>query len=345
MKALYFEQHGRPDVLKYGDIAKPSLKPGEVLVRVRACALNHLDLWVLGGWPGLKLEMPHVGGSDVAGEIAELGEGVIHWQIGDRVVVNPGIIEVEDEWTRRGEESVSPYYGILGETRRGGFAQFVSVPAANLMKIPSDFDYTEACAPLLVALTAWRMLKVRAALTAGQSVLIVGAGGGLNNISLQLAKHFGATVIALSSSEEKLQKCLSLGAHHAINYRQCPDWSREVKRLTNGRGVDVVVDNVGAKTMEQSLRAVARGGKIVTVGNTSGPMLSIDNRLIFTKQISIIGSTMGSKEDFQTVMPLVWNRKIASSIDCVLPLEKGREAYERIARGEQFGKIVLTAQS
>ncbi|MEA3338633.1 MAG: zinc-binding dehydrogenase [Chloroflexota bacterium] len=341
MKALCFYEHGELDVLQYTDVPDPEPGPGEALVRVRACALNHLDIWVRRGWPGLKLEMPHWTGADIAGEIAGLGEGVAGWEVGQQIVVEPGVSTREDEFTRRGEHSLSPGYLILGEQIRGGQAEYVTVPAANLTAVPEGWDFYETAAPLLASLTAWRMLIQRAQLRAGESVLIVGAGGGVNSMAIQIAKLAGATVYALTSTEEKISKASTLGADVVLNYRENPNWSKIIYKMTGRRGVDVVVDNVGQATLVQSMRAVARGGRIVIVGNTSVPQVEIDTRLIFGKQISIIGSTMGSHQDFQSVLKLLWGRKITPVVDRVIPLSDGKEAFKILEQGEQFGKIVL----
>jgi len=342
MKALCFYEHGELDVLQYTNVPDPEPGPGQVLVRVRACTLNHLDVFVRRGWPGLKLEMPHCTGADVAGEVAALGEGVSGWEVGQRVVVDPGVSTREDEFTRRGEHSLSPGYVILGEQIRGGQAEYVAAPAANLMLIPEGWDFPQAAAPLLVSLTAWRMLIHRAKLRTGESVLIVGAGGGVNSMAIQIAKLAGATVYALTSTEEKMEKARELGADVVLNYREDPRWSKTLYKMTGKRGVDVVVDNVGKATLAQSMRAVARGGRIVIVGNTSGPQAEIDVRFIFGKQISIIGSTMGTHQDFRDVMGLMWAGKLKPVVDRVMPLSKGKAAFEVLERGEQFGKIVLT---
>jgi len=341
MKALCFYEHGELDVLRYNDVPNPEPNPGQVLVRVRACTLNHLDVWVRQGWPGLRLEMPHWTGADVAGEIAALGEGVTGWEVGQRVVVDPGISTREDEFTHRGEHSLSPGYAILGEQIRGGQAEYVAVPAANLMPIPESWDFPQAAAPLLVSLTTWRMLIHRAKLQAGESVLIVGAGGGVNSMAIQIAKLAGATVYALTSTEEKMEKARELGADVVLNYREDSKWSKTLYKTASRRGVDVVVDNVGQATLAQSMRAVARGGRIVIVGNTSGPQTEIDIRFIFGKQISIIGSTMGTHQDFRDVMALVWAGKLKPVVDRVMPLSEGKAAFEILEQGKQFGKIVL----
>ena len=340
MKALHFEQHGELDVIKYGDVPDPEPGPGEVLIRVRACALNFLDIWVRRGWPSLNLDMPHWCGADVAGEIAGVGPDVSDWQVGQRVVVDPGISLSEDEYTRRGVDSVSPDYHVLGEHMRGGAAEYLKVPHGNLAAIPDQYDFVDAAAPILVSLTAWRMLIHRAALRAGQSVLVVGAGGGVNSMAIQVAKLAGAIVYVVASNPEKSERAKQLGADVVLDRSQV-DWGKEIYKLTAKRGVDVVVDNVGKATITTSMQAVARGGGIVIVGNTSGPQAAIDIRYIFGKQISLIGSTMGSHQDFHDVMGLLWSGKLKPVIHCVMPLSEGRQAYEMMESGQQFGKIVL----
>jgi len=341
MKALCFYEHGDLDVLRYDDVPDPEPGPGQVLLRVRACALNHLDVWVRRGWPGLDLPKPHWTGADIAGEIVALGEGVSGWKVGQRVVVDPGVSTVEDEFTRRGEASLSPGYLIRGEQIRGGQAGLIAVEASGLMAMPDGWDFPQAAAPLLVSLTAWRMLIHRARLRAGESVLIVGAGGGVNSMAIQIAKLAGATVYALTSSEEKMEKARALGADVVLDYRADSQWSKTLFKMTDRRGVDVVVDNVGQATINDSMRAVCRGGRIVIVGNTSGPQAQIDIRFIFGKQISLIGSTMGSHQDFRDVTALLWAGKLRPVVDRIMPLAEGRAAFELLERGEQFGKIVL----
>lgn len=341
MKALYFEEHGELDVIRHGEVSDPTPDPGEVLLRVRACAINHLDVWVRRGWPGLNLEMPHWCGADVAGEIMELGKGVSGWQVGQRVVVDPGINTIEDEFTRRGEVTVSPGYHILGEQVRGGAAEYLAVPARNLAGMPENVDFPTAAAPLLVSLAAWRMLIHRARLRAGESVLVVGAGGGVNSMAIQIAKLAGAMVYVVAGNKEKGSKAQELGADVILDRSQV-DWGREIYKLTGKRGTDVVVDNVGKATLDTSMKAVVRGGRIVIIGNTSGPHVEIDIRYIFGKQISLIGSTMGTHQDFRDVISLLWAGKLRPVIDRVMPLSQGREAYEIVEKGRHFGKIVLT---
>jgi len=341
MKALYFEEHGDLDVIQYGDVADPKPGNGQVLVKVRACAINHLDIWVRRGWPGLKLEMPHWCGADVAGDIVDLGKGVSGCEIGQRVVVDPGVNVFEDEFTRRGEVTLSPGYHILGEQVRGGAAEYLAVPVDNLASMPEDLDYPEAAAPLLVSLAAWRMLIHRGKLRADETVLVVGAGGGVNSMAIQIAKLAGAKVYVVAGNHEKGERAKELGADIILDRSQV-DWSREIYRLTDKRGVDLVVDNVGKATINNSMKAAARGGRVVIIGNTSGPHAEIDMRLIFGKQISLIGSTMGTHQDFRDVTTLLWQGKLRPIIDRVMPLSQGKEAYAVLERGEQFGKIVLT---
>jgi NADPH:quinone reductase-like Zn-dependent oxidoreductase len=233
------------------------------------------------------------------------------------------------------------HYLILGEQIPGGAADYVVVPSGNLLRMPDDWDYPEAAAPLLVGVTAWRMMIHRARVRAGETVLIVGAGGGVNSVALQIAKLAGATVFALTSSEKKMAQAETLGADVVLNYREDPDWHKTLNKMTKGRGVDVVVDNVGQATLNSSMRAVSRGGRIVIVGNTSGPKVEIDLRFIFGKQISLIGSTMGSPQDFRDVMELVWAGQLKAPVDRVLPLRAGREGHALLESGEKFGKVVL----
>ena len=341
MKALYFEEHGELDVIQYGDVPEPETRPGQIKVRVRATALNYLDIWVRRGWPGLKLEMPHWCGADIAGEIVELGEGVSDWKVGQRVVADPGFNLFEDEYTGRGEDCVSPGYHVLGEHQRGGAAEYIVLAADGVAAMPDDIDFPEAAAPLLVTLTAWRMLIHRAAVRPGESVLIVGSGGGVNSMSIQIAKLGGAFVYAVASSAEKAQLAKELGADVVLD-RSRVDWGREIYKLTDKRGVDLIVDNVGKATLTTSMQALARGGRIVIVGNTSGPQTEIDIRFIFGKQISLIGSTMGSHQDFKDILAMLWAGKLKPVIDRVMPLSEGHRAYEIMQAGGQLGKIVLT---
>ncbi len=341
MKALVFYEHGDLEVLQVSDVPRPEPGPGEVLVEVKASALNHLDIWVRRGWPGLKLRMPHILGADGAGIVAALGAGVTEVTVGTRCAIDPGVNRHADDYARRGLDSVSPGYYIIGEHAPGFHAEYAVVPATNLLPLPEDVDFSSAAAASLVFLTAWRMLIHRAQVRAGESVLILGAGGGVNSAAIQIAKHAGCTVYATTSNQAKMDKARELGADVVLNYQDDPGWSKAIYKLTGKRGVDMVVDNVGQATWNDSLRAVARGGRVLTVGNTSGPVAQTDIRFIFGKQISIIGSTMGSHQDYRDVMALVFNGTFQPVVDRVMPLDQGAEAMAILERGRQFGKIVL----
>lgn len=340
MKAVYFEKHGGPEVLEYGDLPDPQPKPGWVLVRVQAAALNHADLFVRAGWPGLKLALPHVLGADGAGEVAALGDGVKNWKVGQRVAINASVCLEQDEFTQSGQDNLCRHWELLGETLPGSYAEFVAVPAENLLEIPAKFPAAQAAAAALVYLTAWHSLVKRGKLQKGETLLIIGASGGVNTACIQIAKYLGAQVIAVGSSVEKLAFAKSLGADHLIDRSVEPDWSKAAYLLTGKRGVDAVVDNVGS-TFPLSLRTLRKGGRLLTVGNTGGPKVEIDNRYIFSKHLSILGSTMGTRADFAEVMALVFAGKLQPVVDRSYPLKEAREAHQRMEHGEQMGKIVL----
>ncbi len=339
MKALYFEQHGGTDQIRFGERPVPEPGHGEVRVRLKAAALNHLDLFVLGGIPGVPVDLPHVGGADGAGVVEALGPGVTGIAEGDEVVFDPGLSCGTCEFCLKGEQSLCVRYGILGEHTDGTFAEAVVVQAAGLAPRPAHLSWEEAAALPLTFLTAWRMLMARGRLAAGESVLIHGIGGGVSLACLALAKMVGARVFVTSRSQEKLRRALELGADEAIPAGD--QVAREVRRLTGKRGVDVVVDSVGKATWMQSLKAAAKGGRIVTCGATTGPDPAEEIRLVFWNQLSIIGSTMGSREDWRRMMEAVRENELRPVVDTVLPLEEGRRAYQRMERAEQFGKIVL----
>ncbi len=341
MKALFFNEHGDADVLKYGELHDPiALTSGQARVKVKAVALNHLDIWVRRGWPGLNLKMPHITGADISGVDEINGDGGAITE-GDRVIVFPGVYEKEDEWVRRGLESLSPTYSVLGEHHPGGCAEYITVPIRNLHSITSSQSFEEAAAPNLVLTTAWRMLFSQGDLQPGENVLVVGSGGGVNSVSIQLASASGARVIALAGSEKKAKAAVELGAHDTILYNKVEDWHRLVLKLTDGRGVDLVVDNVGEATFLKSLKALRKGGRLLTVGNTSGYNLSLDNRLIFAKQLSIVGSTMGSRQDLIDAIAFMQLHGKSVAIDTVAGLSEGKRMMERLERGDHFGKIVL----
>lgn len=340
MKAGFFRQHGAAEVMEYGELPEPVAGPDEVLVRVRAVALNHLDLFVREGIPGLKLQFPHIGGCDIAGEVAALGEGVAGWQEGEHVVVNPNMWCGRCEYCIAGEESLCDSYGVIGEHMTGGTAEYITVSARNLYRIPADFSFEEAAAVPLVWMTAWRALMGQAKLRAGQSVLILGAGGGVASAAIQIARYAGATIYAASRSDEKLEQARALGADYVV--RSDGEFSRDIWRMTNKRGVDVVLENVGAATWEQSMRVIAKGGTLVTYGATTGPIVQIDLRKLFWRQYALVGATMANNREFNTVMRLMFaEKRFKPLVDRVFPLSEIRAAHEYLAAGEQFGKVVL----
>ena len=338
MKAIRIHQHGGPEVLRYEEAPDPVAGPNEVLVQVRACALNHLDIFVRQGLPGIAL--PHIPGADVAGVIAEVGAQVQGLSPGQRVIVNPSLSCGHCEYCIQGQDSLCDSYRILGEQADGGYAEYLALPAGNLHLIPEGFSFEEAAAVPLVFQTAWRMLISRAQLKAGEDILILGAGGGVASAAIQIAKLCGARVWATSSSEAKLERARELGADVLINYRKS-DFAKEIWRLTDKRGVDVVLDNVGQATWEQSLRSLAKNGRLVTCGATSGPRPPTDLRLVFWRQLQIFGSTMANRHEFSQVLQLVWRGKLKPVVDRTFPLGQAAAAQRALEAGEHFGKLVL----
>jgi NADPH:quinone reductase-like Zn-dependent oxidoreductase len=341
MKAILFHRHGGPEVLEYSDFPTPEPGEGEVLVKLEAAALNRVDLWTRNGWPGIKLEYPHIPGADGAGIVASLGACVSSWKIGDRVVINSNLGCGHCAACISGQDNRCREWHLLGETVRGTYAEYVVVPATNIYPIPAGFEIHKAAAAALVFHTAWHSLIIRGGLKPGESVLVVGASGGVNTASIEIAKLAGATVFVVGSNPMKLKLAESLGADHLIDRSKDENWSKTVYNLTNKQGVDVVVDNVGI-TFPSSFRAAAKGGRILTVGNSGGPKFEIDNRFIFGKHLSLIGSSMGTRADFAAVMDLVFEGKLKPVMDRDYPLRDARFAQEQLEKGEQLGKITLT---
>ncbi len=340
MKTILFHQHGGPEVLEYADFPMPEPKPGEILVRLRAAALNRLDLWVRNGWPGIRLQYPHIPGADGAGEIAALGEGINGWNIGEKVAINANLGCGECELCRAGKDNLCARWNLLGETVRGTYCEYISLPPRQLFRLPAGFDLRMAAAAGLAYLTAWHSLISRGSLQSGETVLIVGASGGVNTASIAISKYIGARVIVVGSDEKKLRLAESLGADVLIDRSKEPEWHKAVFAATNKQGADVVVDNVGT-TYPLSFRAARKGGRILTVGNTGGPKFEIDNRFIFGKHLSLLGSTMGALKDFSDVMSLVASGKLPVALDQTFPLKDARLAHKRLENGEQLGKITL----
>lgn len=340
MKAVLLPEHGGPEVLRYGEWPTPEPGSGEALVRLKVAALNRVDVWVREGWPGLRLPLPHLLGADGAGEIAALGPEVDGWQAGERVVINANLGCWACQACLSGRDNLCENWQLLGETVPGTYAEYVSVPVRNLMRLPESIREAEAAAAALVFQTAWHSLVRRGQLRPGETVLVVGASGGVNTACIQIAKLSGAQVYVVGSNAEKLEVAESLGADELIDRSRVENWSREVFRISGRRGVDVVIDNVGT-TFPLSFRAARRGGRILTVGNTGGPRVEIDNRYVFGKQLSLIGSTMGTHQDFCEVMGLVFCGALRPVIDRTYALDEARQAHERLTAGEQLGKILL----
>jgi NADPH:quinone reductase-like Zn-dependent oxidoreductase len=347
MKAVLFRQHGGPEVLEYTDFPTPEPKPGEALVRLRAAALNRMDVMVRNGWPGIKLKLPHINGADGAGEIVTFGDGTSETdglETGDHVAINANLGCGTCEFCLDGKDNMCRNWHLLGETVRGTYAEYVSLPVKQLYRLPKDFDFHQAAATALVYQTAWHSLVKRGELKRDETVLIVGAGGGVNTASIQIAKCIGAHVIVVGSNAKKLEMAESLGADILIDRSREEDWSKATFLATNKRGVDIVVDNVGT-TFMQSLRTLRKGGRLLTVGNSGGPRFEIDNRYIFAKHLSIIGSTMSTLSEFKEVMDLIVAGTLKPVIDKTYPLKDAAKAQERLWQHENFGKITLDIQS
>ncbi len=343
MRALALLRHGGIGSLAVVKLPEPAVSAsGDVLIRIRSAAINHLDLFLTEGIKGITVTFPHIVGTDGAGVVDAVGAGVSSVRPGDRVTINPGISCGRCDACMRGEDSCCREFEILGEHRPGTAAEFVVVPERNVAKIPEEMPWDIAAALPLSTLTAWRMLTTRAGLERGETVLIWGIGGGVALAALAIAKHLGATVIATSSSHAKLERARELGADVIFNHAETPpdEIARAVRKQT-GEGVDVVVDTVGEKTWNASLKALRPGGRLVTCGATSGPEVGLDIRRLFWFQWSILGSTMGSQAEFAEVMTLARAGKLWPVVDSVVPLSQGAEAYERMQRGEQQGKLVI----
>jgi len=342
MKALAFHEFGGPDKLKYEDVPDPKIKPNEVLVRVRACALNHLDLFVREGIPALKTPLPFWTGCDIAGEVAEVGAEVQGVKPGTRVAVNPNLTCGRCEFCAQGEDSLCVRYGILGEHVPGGLAEYVAVRGDNVLPLPASASFEAAASFVLTNMTAWRMVVTQGQVRPGQDVLVIGVGGGVSSAAVQIARLGGARVIVTSSDDAKLEKAKALGAEVGINYKKNPDWAKQVFEATAKRGVDVVIENVGAATWKDSIRSLKGGGRLVTCGSTSGPVGETIIPLVFWKQVHLIGSTMANRKEFHDVMGQFFAGRLKAIIDEVVPLKDGAAAQQRLAEGKQFGKIVLT---
>ncbi len=344
MKAVVFDRHGGPEVLRSEDVPEPAPARGDVVIEVKAASINHIDIFLRRGMPGIKVPMPKIIGSDAAGVIREIGLEVSGLRIGQRVTINPGISCGHCEFCAAGFGSQCLTYAMVGENTDGAYAQLLKVPSHIVLPIPDSISFEDAAAAPLVFMTAWSMMVNKGNIRPGEDVLILGAGAGVGTAAIQIAKMVGCRVFATASTEEKLQRAKQLGADFLINYKT-EEFDKKVRDLTNRRGVDVVVDYIGADTWVRSLRSARRGGRVLTCGATTGFAPQTDLRQIFFRQVQVIGSTMGSHREFLDVMKCVFRGQLKPVIDRVLPLEEARKGHELIEARAVFGKIVLTPQS
>lgn len=340
MKAVVFHEHGGPEVLLYEERPEPKVRADEVLVEVRACALNHLDVWARGGLPGIEIPLPHILGNDVAGVVREAGELVDWVKPGDEVLLQPGVSCGHCRDCLGGADNMCAAYDIIGYRRDGGYAELVAAPGVNVLPKPKNLNWAEAAALPLVLVTAWHMLVTRARVEPGEDVLVHAAGSGVGSIGIQVAKLRGARVIATAGSEEKRAKALELGADEVVDYTRA-DWPKEVRRLTGRQGVDVVFEHTGAETWPGSVQSLKKDGRLVTCGATSGYDARTDLRQVFYRHLNLLGSFMGSKAELLDALKFVERGRIRPVIDRTLPLPEARRAHELMEDRAQFGKLVL----
>jgi NADPH:quinone reductase-like Zn-dependent oxidoreductase len=338
MKAIRFHEFGGPEVLRYEDVPDPVLRKDQVLIRIRACALNHLDLWIRKGLPGIKL--PHINGSDIAGEVASVGEYITDIQEKQRVLLAPMIFDNSCPACVSGRQNFCPKFTVIGNLCDGGNAEFIAVPRVNVIPIPDTLSFDHAASVPLVFLTAWHMLVGRAQIKPGQVVLVLGAGSGVGSAAIQIAKFFHATVIATAGDDKKLAKAKELGADYLVNHYQ-QKISEEVKKITAKQGVDIVFEHVGAATWGESTKSLKPGGAIVTCGATTGGETSLELRFLFVRQLSFLGSFMGNMGELYDVLKHVFSGELKPVLDTTFPLKDARAAHERLQNSEMFGKIVL----
>ncbi len=338
MKAAVIHEFGGPEVLQYEDVPDPQPRKDQVLIRVRACAMNHLDLWVRQKLPGVKL--PHILGSDIAGEIVEIGEYITGFRVGQRVLVAPMHFCNRCEQCVSGRQNLCPEFTVLGNGVDGGNCELIAVPAVNVIPIPDTMGFTEAASVPLVFLTAFHMLTGRAHIRLGQTVLVLGANSGVGIAAIQLAKLFQATVIATAGDDRKAELAKQLGADYVINHYQ-QKIGDEARKITGRAGVDIVVEHVGAATWNESMKALKPGGTLVTCGATSGPEASFDLRVLFARHLALLGSYMGTMGELHEVLRLVFSGKLKPVVDKVFPLREVRAAHEYLQESKMFGKVVL----
>ncbi len=343
MKAVRFHAHGGPEVLTYEDAPDPQPQAGQVLIHVAACALNHLDLWQRRGLDRVQLPMPHISGADVAGTIAALSEDVAGLTVGQRVMLQPGLSCGRCARCLAGQDFLCASYDVLGYQSNGGYAEQVVVPATNVIPIPDHIDFVSAAAFPLTFLTAWHMLYAGGHLTSADTVLVVAAGSGVGQAAVQIAKAARARVIATARGTDKCARAMTLGADHVID-SSSEDVPKKAKTLTDGRGVDIVIEHVGVATWQSSVRSLRTGGRLVTCGATTGYDAALDLRHLFARQLTFVGSYMGAKSDLLAAADGFFRGSYAPVIDTTFPLAEAAAAHERLEAGSQFGKIVLTVQ-
>ena len=339
MRAVRFHAHGGPDVLRYEEAPDPVAAAGQVVVRVRACALNHLDLYQRRGLERVTIPLPHISGADVAGEVVDAPGGEL--ATGTRVLLQPGVSCGRCAACLGGHDNMCARYDVLGYQSDGGYAELVRVPAVNVVPMPDHISFVDAAAFPLTFLTAWHMLVTRAKVVAGETVLVLAGASGVGQAAIQLARLFGADVIATAGSAGKQQRARELGAREVIDH-YASDIAAEVRRLTGKRGVDVVVEHVGQATWAKSVRALAPGGRLVTCGNTTGWEANIDLRFLFSRQLSLLGSYMGTKAELLQAAPLFFDGRLRPLVDAVMPLAEAADAHRRLEAGGVSGKLVLT---
>jgi len=340
MKCVRIHEHGGVDKLVHEDVPTPPITSTDVLVQVKATSINHIDIWVRNGLPGVRFPLPMIPGVDAAGTVADRGESVRHVNVGDRVVVAQGISCGHCSHCLNGNDNLCKDYRLIGEHRDGADAEYIAVPGRNVIPLGEKVSFESAAAAALVFLTAWQMLVDKAKVKPGDDVLVIGVSSGVGTAALQIAKLHGARVIATTSSEDKALKAQQIGADEVINYKR-QNVLEEVRRLTEKKGVEIVFDHVGKSVWEESIKCLTKGGRLVTCGATSGYEAMTDLRYIFYKQLQILGSTMGKKGDLITIMKLIEGRKLKPVIDRVLPLSDVREAHRIVEEGKHFGKVVL----
>jgi NADPH:quinone reductase-like Zn-dependent oxidoreductase len=340
MKAVRFHRFGGPEVLAYEEAPKPVAGPGEVVVEVNACALNHLDLWIREGIPAYQVQLPHISGSDVAGVVNEIGGGVTGIRPGDRVMIAPGLSCFQCPYCLSGHDNLCDTYRIFGAGIDGGYAEFTKAPASNILPIPEGISFEEAAAFPLTFLTAWHMLITQSALRPGQDLLVLAGGSGVGSAAIQIGKLMGARVIATAGTPKKLDQARQVGADFVIDYTN-EDFSKEVAKITRRRGVDVVFEHVGPATFSKSILSLAKNGTLVTCGATTGPKTELDLRYLFSKELTIVGAKIGTRAELLEITRLLGEKKLRPIIDSVHPLEKAKALQEKMRTRELFGKLIL----